>query len=547
LGSQASNDLNLSARSRVRAGVDIVNQNLTLQNLTPDDVSVVRTDTGDFRASGQFEIKGPGRLLLQAGRNIDLAKLTDGLRATGNLNAAQLLTSDSARLTVVAGVKGNIDLTKMDGVYAEVVALNSASADIIDLYRQLGTEIDPAVVLGAADVNALAQRNTAYARFTKLDKNAPRALAAYQKSLKDGKLPLGPTADSLAATELYKLLNTEASVQKLKSVDSIAALAALPGGAAYGAYVDLDKRYPGLFADYVQRRGKGATPTGVTPIVFSNALAEVIAQAVPAGAVTGGNITSFDTVIKTEGGSDIDLWAPGGDITVGLTTPPKDKTIGVVTLAGGAIRSVLSGDFNINQGKTITGQGGDILLFSTAGSIDAGRGAKTSLSTPPPVRKPKLNSEGQQIGVELVSLAALQGSGIQTLTSDPDGLGPKETPKPGSIYLFAPAGAIDAGEAGIRSSGNIVLNAQTVLNASNISVAGSSAGVPVVAVGSIASALASGGGNNNTKPGEDAAKAAEKARAAAAEGLQKPTILTVEVLGFGDKNCKEQQKDCFGK
>ena len=113
--------------------------------------------------------------------------------------------------------------------------------------------------------------------------------------------------------------------------------------------------------------------------------------------------------------------------------------------------------------------------------------------------------------------------------------------------MFAPAGAIDAGEAGIRSSGNIVLNAQTVLNASNISVAGSSAGVPVVAVGSIASALASGGGNNNTKPGEDAAKAAEKARAAAAEGLQKPTILTVEVLGFGDKNCKEQQKDCFGK
>ncbi|MFX5688999.1 filamentous hemagglutinin family protein, partial [Acinetobacter baumannii] len=66
------------------------------------------------------------------------------------------------------------------------------------------------------------------------------------------------------------------------------------------------------------------------------------------------------------------------------------------------------------------------------------------------------------------------GSGIQTATSDPDGSGPLKSPAPGSVYLFAPNGTIDAGEAGIVSAGNITIAAQTVLNATNISAAGSS-------------------------------------------------------------------------
>jgi len=74
--------------------------------------------------------------------------------------------------------------------------------------------------------------------------------------------------------------------------------------------------------------------------------------------------------------------------------------------------------------------------------------------------------------------------------------------------------------------------------------------VPVAATGSLASSVATSG--SNTQSGSSAAEEANRAAAAAAkaassEGLQKPSILTVEVLGFGDKNCKEQQKDCFAK
>ena len=553
-------DVVFTAPGRLRAGVDVVGASLRMQNLKPTDVSEVRADTGDFRAPVALEIAGPGRLLLQAGRNIDLGTATlsqgsagdiGGLVATGNNGNPQLPYSESARITVVAGVSGNLDLTKMDSAYAEIIALNTVAADIIDLYRQLGTETDASLVTGAADVAALAARDPVYARFVAIDQKAPRAFAAYKAALAANKLPLGPTPDSTAAADLYRLLNNETDVLKLQRAGSVAALASTPGGDAYQAFVDLDQRYPAVFADYVQRRGKGALPTGVTPIVFSDALAEVVAQVVPNASISGGNITSYQTSIQTYGGSDIDLWAPGGDIVVGLTTPRSDKSVGVVTNAGGAIRSVLSGDFNINQGKVITAQGGDILLFATAGSIDAGRGAKTTLSTPAPVRRPILDAEGIQVGVQVSIPAGATGNGIQSLTSDPDGLGPLAEPTAGNVYLIAPAGTIDAGEAGVRSSGNLLVNAGRVIaGAGGFASTGSSQGVPVAVSGSLASSLASSGGTANTsKAAEDAATSAASAAraAAAAEGLQKPTILTVEVLGFGDKNCKEQQKDCFAK
>ena len=548
-----------TAPSRIWAGVDIVGPSLRLQNLEPGDFTEVRADTGDFRAPLAVEIRGPGQLLLQAGRNIDLGPATlaqgtagdiGGLVATGNTANPQLRFEQSARVTVVAGVRGEVNLARMDAAYAEIIAINGLSSDIIDLYRQLGTEPDAAAVLDAANLAALAQRDPAYQKFVALDQSAPRALRTYQATLRSGSLPLGGGADSAAADGLYRLLNSETDVARLQAAGSVSALASLPNGDAYRAYVTLDERYPRVFADYVQRRNKGALPTGLTPIVFSSVLADVIAEVVSPASVSAGDISSYQTSIQTYGGSGIDLWAPGGDIVIGLTTPRDNKTIGVLTNAGGAVRSVVGGDFNINQGKLITAQGGDIVLFSSGGSIDAGRGARTTLTTPAPVRRPILDTEGNQIGVQIVIPASATGSGIQSLSSDPDGLGPLTTPKAGDVYLFAPAGTIDAGEAGIRSSGNILLNAQTVLNSSNISSSGTAVGVPVAQTGSVAASVATSGANTAgpSKASEEASSSsASAARAAAAAQLAKPTILVVEVLGFGDKNCKEQDKNCFAK
>ena len=235
---------------------------------------------------------------------------------------------------------------------------------------------------------------------------------------------------------------------------------------------------------------------------------------------------------------------------MGLTTAPaNDKAIGILTNAGGGISAISKGNFDINLGKVITVQGGDILLYSSGGSIDAGRGAKTSQTTPSPKRTVTKDPDGNvKVTVSIPGTAL--GSGIQTLTSDPDGLGPLTAPDPGSVYLFAPAGTIDAGEAGIKSSGSLVLNAQAVLNASNISAAGPTTGVPVVQTGSLAASLATGGTTTTpAKAAEDAAKQASEAarNAAAAAQAPKPTLLSVEVMGFGEKNCREDDKDCLGK
>ncbi len=318
----------------------------------------------------------------------------------------------------------------------------------------------------------------------------------------------------------------------------------LPGGAEItviaGVSGAVDLTQLGATFDALTLAGKNHDATAAQDAVdkfFANAK------------IHSGSIDSYNTSIQSFAGSSIDLLAPGGNITVGLTTPNKDKLIGLVTNAGGAIRSYLSGDFDINQGKVLTAQGGDILIYTADGSIDAGRGAKTSVTTPPPSRKPVFDSNGNLVGFQYTLPVAVAGSGIQTVTSKPNGP-TSVAPPSGNIYLFAPSGTIDAGEAGIASGGNIFIAALTVLNADNISSAGTATGVPPTVAGSLASSMASSGATTAagaSKDSDSAAQAAAAAAQAAAAGAFKPAILTVEVLGFGDKNCKETAKDCLGK
>ncbi len=67
-------------------------------------------------------------------------------------------------------------------------------------------------------------------------------------------------------------------------------------------------------------------------------------------------------------------------------------------------------------------------------------------------------------------------------------------PAPGDIYLFAPQGVIDAGEAGI-AGGKVVLGATQVLNAQNISFSAGSVGVPAAATSSVSLGSLAGAGS----------------------------------------------------
>ncbi|MBI4996635.1 MAG: filamentous hemagglutinin family protein, partial [Rhodocyclales bacterium] len=180
--------------------------------------------------------------------------------------------------------------------------------------------------------------------------------------------------------------------------------------------------------------------------------------------------------------------------------------------------------------------GGEIMVYSRNGDIDAGRGSRESRSTSPPSVEDVLE-DGKPTGVKrFVPPTDVGGSGIRTVTFDPDGSGPMEKPKAGGIFLFAPRGSVDAGEAGVSAAGEIFIDALQVLNGSNISSGGASVGVPATQSGTMSGLAASASGATaagSSKSGDDAARSSAEA-AQAARSAFRPSFVTVEVVGFGD-------------
>ncbi len=115
------------------------------------------------------------------------------------------------------------------------------------------------------------------------------------------------------------------------------------------------------------------------------------------------------------------------------------------------------------------------------------------------------------------------GAGIGTLNPIP------QVPR-GNINLIAPLGTVNAGEAGIRVSGNINVAALHVVNAANIQVQGTATGIPTTAaVNTGALSAASAASSAVTSLAEDLAKRAQPQPVP----QDIPSIITVQVVGFG--------------
>ena len=249
----------------------------------------------------------------------------------------------------------------------------------------------------------------------------------------------------------------------------------------------------------------------------------------------GGDINLFFSQIKTEAGGDIEMFAPGGVINAGLANTGqfrKDAAqLGVITIDGGSIRAYSRGDFLVNASRVFTLGGGDILIWSSEGNIDAGKGAKTAAATPPP--QLKVDRDGK---FTLDITQSIQGSGIGVLLA-------KEGVVPGDVDLIAPRGEVNAGDAGIRVAGNLNIAALRVVGADNIRVGGVSVGVPVAQTSSLAAGLT---GVSNVA--SDATKAAEKVMQQTSDDVGKkatstaPSFLTVEVIGLGDDEEERRRK-----
>ena len=249
-----------------------------------------------------------------------------------------------------------------------------------------------------------------------------------------------------------------------------------------------------------------------------------IAALFPASAANAGDLSLTSREIKTTNGGNISLLVPGGQLNVGLNVAgiqPIDQ--GILTEDGGDISIFTNGDVNVGTSRIFTLNGGNEIIWSTNGDIDAGASSKTVLSAPP--TRVLVDPQSGAIETDLAGLAT--GGGIGVLES-------RKKTRPSNVDLIAPKGTVNPGDAGIRVSGNLNIAAVRVLNAGNIQVGGKSSGVPTVAASNVAGLSAA-----SSTVGAGANAANEVARQqqqnpAQQEAVPLPSIVTVEVLGYGD-------------
>ncbi|NBV75724.1 MAG: filamentous hemagglutinin, partial [Methylococcaceae bacterium] len=238
-----------------------------------------------------------------------------------------------------------------------------------------------------------------------------------------------------------------------------------------------------------------------------------------------GDLSLVFSQIKTLDSGDINILVPGGKVDVGLAgrqggISKSADALGIVVQQQGNLSALANGNFNVNQSRVFTLAGGDLTVWSSKGSIDAGKGAKSAIAAPPP--QTVVDEKGN---IVTIFPPIVSGSGIQAVGN-------------GLVTLAAPEGIVDAQEAGI-SGGQIVIAATAVVGASNISASGGTIGVPssappVVNVSGADSAAANAAksASQMTDGGLDRSDAKNTNKSAG-----QISVINADVIGFGD--CSE--------
>lgn len=238
----------------------------------------------------------------------------------------------------------------------------------------------------------------------------------------------------------------------------------------------------------------------------------------PGGRVIAGSVVATSQQAERRTYDGARLFAGGKLFTAGAATTIRSIPAGyegVLTLRGGNVFTFTDGDFLLNQSRLFTQQGGDIKMWSSNGDLNAGQGPKTSANFPPIVAHLDQNAV-----VSVDEAGGVTGAGIAALKSTP------EAPD-ADVYLIAPRGKVDAGDAGVRVSGNLSVAAMVVVNADNFKVSGITAGIPVVQAPNVTGLAAS----------SNAAAATQQAgMPAQGSATPTPSVIIVEVLGYGGGN-----------
>ncbi|MDH4459696.1 MAG: filamentous hemagglutinin family protein [Nevskia sp.] len=481
--------------AQIQAGRDIVNLHFSGQNLYRSDITLISAGRDIYEPrleQGQsiptLELGGPGTLTLKAGRDIGpltsanearaLGYLTingpqyPGIRTIGNL-ANAYLPREGANIDIRYGIAGGIKVDTFADTYINPAVLHDP--------------LNPADPLGTPDYSA---KLVAFVRQVLIDDAA-----------RSGQ-PAG-AFDTLTPDAAWSVFQTLAPVQREQLVSAV--------------FLDLLDQvgldYNGTRRTVVDRAHPDGVKYSVDNIRFLGQYGrgyEAIEALFPAaagytentldgsrnGAISKRRTGELDvrgSTVQTQFGGDVSILGPGGRILVGSASAPPfapetattaavgPNSQGLLTLQGGSIRVFADDSVLLAQSRIFTQQGGDILIWSSNGDINAGKGAKTSSEIPP--LETRCNDD---LFCVIDAGSQVSGAGIGALQSKPGA-------PSGSANLIAPVGTVDAGDAGIRVGGNLNVAALQVANADNIQVSGSSVGVPTTQVDTGTAAAAAAG------------------------------------------------------
>jgi hypothetical protein len=264
---------------------------------------------------------------------------------------------------------------------------------------------------------------------------------------------------------------------------------------------------------------------------------EAIDTLFPTDARFDGDLRSYLSRITTIDGGDISIVVPGGLVNAGVASSGsierRPDQVGVVAQRDGSVYGFVNGDFLVNSSRVFALDGGDIQIWSSKGDIDAGRGPRAALVVPPPTVT--FDAQGNVI---IEYPPAISGSGIRTAVTTP-------AREPGDVFLFAPAGVVDAGDAGIASAGNITVVATQVIGADNIVAGGVSVGVPVEGGLGASLAGASASSSSATNAAETVATSSEDTEPTETLGDAALSWLDVFVVGLGEEQCDPKDVECL--
>ena len=480
----------------ISAGGNITDIGLYIQNNAASDISIVS-------AGGSITAYDPLSTLQKS------AQAADPLQAGTFLQSGDIQISGPGTLEVLAG--GNVDLGNNPG--------NSGDPTLNVGITSIGNSRNPNLPFAGADIIVEAGVKLPTG-LSSVDGLKLQQFVSTVLNSADGAIYLS----ELAATMTYSgdplagtLTATDFSSASTKLSDEEKAKLELQL-----FYIVL--RDTGRNHNKVGSPGYGSYATGELAIksFFGNSTTSSATSGKTTTTI-GGNIIMWSQDISTLNGGNIDLFSPSGGLTLAsISSKTTSVAPGVITEGGGGINIYTQQNVTIGIGRIFTLKGGDITIWSDQGNIAAGASSKTVQSAPP--TQVLIDPTSGNVETDLAGLATGGGIGVlETVAGVP----------PGNVDLIAPTGVIDAGDAGIRSSGNLNLAATKILNADNIAAGGTTVGAPPAAAPAAApnisgaSAAAAAGAANNS-----AAQA--PANNSSAENTEPPaSIISVDVLGYG--------------